>query len=72
MTTGATSPVNAANNPQLRYKAENGININSGAIVGIHHPQSTKNQNTRQFNLKRSLGPGGKNGQGGAAAQSNF
>lgn len=68
LTTGATSPANAANNPQLRYKAENNsIGMNSGAMMGIHHPQSTKNQNTRQFNLKRSLGPGGKN-----VGQSNF
>ena len=45
---GATSPINAANNPQLRYKADNTLAFsNQGAIVGIHHPQSTKNQNSR-------------------------
>ena len=32
--------------------------------LGSMHPQSTKNQNTRQFNLKRSIAPGGAKGQG--------
>lgn len=31
--------------------------FNQGAIMAIHHPASTKNQNSRQFNLKRSMGP---------------
>lgn len=57
--TNATSPVNAANNPQLRYKNDPLNGFSSGAIVGIHHPSSTKNQNSRQFNLKRSIGPQG-------------
>jgi len=72
MPTGATSPVNAANNPQLRYKNE-GM-FNQGAIVGIHHPASTKNQNSRQFNLKRSVGPPGSKGQNtsGVNASSNM
>jgi len=76
--TGATSPVNAANNPQLRYKQDNMLGFNQGAIVGVHHPASTKNQNSRQFNLKRSMPPGGgKTGQVSGngpnnIAQSNF
>ena len=74
--TGATSPVNAANNPQLRYKTDNAMGFNQGAVVGVHHPASTKNQNSRQFNLKRSIAPPGSKGgnQGGTqgAAQSNY
>ena len=71
--TGATSPVNAANNPQLRYKQDNVLGaFNQGAIVGVHHPASTKNQNSRQFNLKRSMPPGaGKGGQGTSGNQNN-
>ena len=38
--------------------------------MGGMHPQSTKNQNTRQFNLKRSIAPGGQ--KGGGVAQSGF
>ena len=41
---GAVSPQNAANNPQLRYKNEsNALGFNQGAVIGIHHPASTKN-----------------------------
>jgi hypothetical protein len=41
--TGAMSPANATNNPQLRYKQDNVLGFNQGAIVGVHHPASTKN-----------------------------
>ena len=69
MPTGATSPSNAGNNPQLRYKNES--MFNNGAIVGIHHPASTKAQNSRQINLKRSMAPPGSKGQGSAVGASS-
>ena len=53
-----TSPNNAQNN---RYR-DNSQGLNQNAIVGIH-PASTKNQNSRQFNLKRSLVGGHPNQQ---------
>ena len=60
--------MNAANNPQLRYKNDPLNGFSSGAIVGIHHPASTKNQNSRQFNLKRSIGPQASGAKGGPQA----
>ena len=50
-----TSPINAQN-LSTRYRESNHA-FNTQAMQGMH-PASTKNQNTRQFNLKRSLAGG--------------
>jgi len=54
----ATSPINSSN-PSTRYRDHHQLNFGTSAVVGMH-PATTKNQNNRNFNIKKQLATSGQ------------